>query len=89
MIQVISTTSNTSKPMHMDAEKFVYWLQGFFEITGEVKSLTPEQIKMIKDHLGYVFHNQPAVLPQSPTVPTYPGLGLEPYPGFPGVTITC
>lgn len=54
----------------MDAMNFAYWLQGFFEITGEVKELTPEQIKMIKDHLGYVFQNQ-QTLKLSPQI-TYP-----------------
>lgn len=38
----------------MNAENFAYWLQGFFEMT-EAQQLTPEQVKMIKTHLGYVF----------------------------------
>jgi hypothetical protein len=44
----------------MTERDFVYWLQGFFEMANPT-TLTPEQVKMIKDHLGYVFeHKQPA-----------------------------
>ena len=40
----------------MTAENFAYWLQGFFEITGELKNgLTPEQTRMIEKHLNMVF----------------------------------
>lgn len=35
-------------------EIFAYWLQGFFELT-DATTLTPEQVKMIKDHLSLVF----------------------------------
>lgn len=91
---MLQTISFTSTPM-MTAENFAYWLQGFFEITGDVKSLTPEQIKMIKDHLGYVFQHAPAHLPQ-PTplqqvqVPYRPGLDelLGQWPSSPPV-VTC
>ena len=38
----------------MTPRDFVYWLQGFFEITGK-ESITPEQVKMIKKHLDLVF----------------------------------
>lgn len=40
----------------MKAENFVYWLQGFFEITGEPKEgLTLDQIRIIRNHLNMVF----------------------------------
>lgn len=46
----------------MTAENFCYWLKGYFEINGNqprppeyVDSLNSEQIKMIKQHLDYVF----------------------------------
>jgi hypothetical protein len=95
MLQVLETTENNvalllfnSRPP-MTPENFVYWLQGFFEITGEVKELTPEQIKMIKDHLGYVFARPQTLVPG-----VYPSLGqVQPGPGvmrlgdpFPEVT---
>ena len=38
----------------MTSRDFVYWLQGFFELS-EVKTLTEEQVKIIKTHLNMVF----------------------------------
>lgn len=43
------------KEEYMTPEQFVYWLQGYFEITNETE-LTSIQIKCIKDHLGKVFN---------------------------------
>lgn len=37
----------------MTQEQFVYWLQGFFELSGSVPFTKREQ--MIKDHLQQVF----------------------------------
>ena len=34
----------------MSPENFTYWLKGFFELT-DSKTLTEEQVKIIKDHL--------------------------------------
>lgn len=83
--------------IEMSPENFCYWLQGFFEVTGEVKELSPEQIKMIKEHLGYVF-NKPAnpsitYIPQVQPLPfvTTPPLDGTPWPGV-GVeplTVKC
>ena len=43
----------------MSPENFVYWVQGLFElgdVSGHpVKTLNEAQVKMIKQHLGYVF----------------------------------
>lgn len=42
----------------MNARDFCYWLQGFFEITGELSpenGLTEKQIEIIKTHLKMVF----------------------------------
>lgn len=44
----------------MTPREFCYWLQGFFEIKGQLKGdikepLTPQQVTMIRDHLQYVF----------------------------------
>jgi hypothetical protein len=51
----------------MTPENFVYWLQGFFEITGGTPELTAEQIEMIKTHLSYVFaHKTAAPIPYAP-----------------------
>lgn len=38
----------------MTPENFAYWLQGFFELAG-TDNLTPEQVKIVKDHLALVF----------------------------------
>jgi hypothetical protein len=41
----------------MDALNFAYWLQGFFEISGNTK-LNETQVQVIKDHLKLVFEKQ-------------------------------
>lgn len=38
----------------MNPIQFCYWCQGFFEISGS-DTLTPEQVKIIKNHLALVF----------------------------------
>lgn len=40
----------------MTPENFVYWLQGFFEISNP-KELNEQQIEVIKNHLGLVLTN--------------------------------
>jgi hypothetical protein len=37
----------------MSPENFVYWVNGFFEISGS-KTLTEEQVQVVKDHLELV-----------------------------------
>lgn len=39
----------------MTARDFCFWLQGFFELTGEDKTLTVEQVYLIKAHLSLAF----------------------------------
>ena len=39
----------------MRSVDFVYWLQGFFELSEPDKALTPNQIKIIQNHLKLVF----------------------------------
>ena len=38
----------------MKSENFVYWLQGFFEIS-KTQELDAEQVQIIKNHLNMVF----------------------------------
>lgn len=38
----------------MRTSEFCYWLQGFFELSGDEK-LTDDQVKVIKNHLNLVF----------------------------------
>lgn len=41
----------------MTSRDFVYWLQGFFEISN-TETVTPEQTKIIKNHLNMVFKHE-------------------------------
>lgn len=40
----------------MNAQEFCYWLKGYFELSKNRDSLTPEQVKIINDHLRLVFN---------------------------------
>lgn len=55
----------------MSPENFVYWLQGFFELT-DSKNLSESQIQVIKNHLVLVFDKK------TPDVPV-----LNPFPAIP------
>lgn len=41
----------------MNPNEFVYWLQGYFELTNS-NTLTEEQVTIIKDHLRIVFNRE-------------------------------
>lgn len=41
----------------MTPENFVYWLQGLFEIGGNVDKLDERQVKIVKEHLALVLKN--------------------------------
>lgn len=41
----------------MNERDFVFWLQGFFEMTGS-NELTTDQVKMVKEHLALVLHKE-------------------------------
>jgi hypothetical protein len=83
----------------MTPREFAYWLQGFFEIKGQLKgpikeSLTPEQVTMIRDHLQYVFqHMQAQPAAQQPQfVPSpLPGGAIDwtKIPPFEPITVIC
>ena len=63
-----SKTSFTEKTLRkgrkMTARDFCYWMQGFFEISESAKTktediaITPEQAKIIKNHLAMVFQHE-------------------------------
>lgn len=53
----------------MNAESFVYWLQGALEI-GQLKELNEAQVKIVQDHLNLVLKK---VTPQY-NVPNMPKL---------------
>ncbi len=42
----------------MTPTNFCYWLQGLLELTPDLKTLNEAQVKMIRDHLGYVFEHK-------------------------------
>jgi len=42
----------------MTPEQFVYWLQGFFEVT-DATTVNQQQVKIIKEHLAKVFNREP------------------------------
>lgn len=41
----------------MTADQFCYWLQGFFEVSGQT-TLTEPQVSVIKEHLQLVFKKE-------------------------------
>lgn len=42
----------------MNSIDFCYWLQGYFEINGEVAEITQEQAQIIQNHLHLVFKHE-------------------------------
>ena len=60
----------------MTTEQFVYWLQGYFELSG-AKTLNEEQVKIVKDHIAlvlkketpnwYIAPNGPHINPDKPS----------------------
>jgi len=41
----------------MNSEHFIYWLQGFFELS-ETATLNEEQVKVIKQHIALVLEKK-------------------------------
>jgi hypothetical protein len=41
----------------MTAEQFIYWLQGFLELS-ENKTINEKQVKIIKDNLASIFKKE-------------------------------
>jgi hypothetical protein len=50
----------------MKAENFCFWLQGFFELNGNTATLSPEQVELVKMHLGLVFKHDPTMAHEAP-----------------------
>lgn len=89
----------------MNSEQFVYWLNGFFELSGS-KKLTQKQVQIIKDHLAVVFTkitpdyskdspsinplNVPRIVPNTLSIPPYnPWIAPGLIPGVYPFEITC
>lgn len=71
----------------MTPEQFVYWLQGFMELT-ETKTIDEAQTKMIREHLSTVFNK--VTLPLVVHTPYGPSDRLSPgdLPGY-DIKVTC
>ena len=54
----------------MTPEQFVYWLQGFFELT-DAEKLPAEQTRIIREHLKTVFKKE---TPEFKMPPSYGGI---------------
>lgn len=61
----------------MTSDDFTMWLQGFFEIRNSNEGLTPEQVRIIRDHLALVFNK---------VTPDYPGVPWDWSKTFPNTT---
>ena len=57
----------------MTAETFAYWLKGHFELNNS-DELTPQQVKIIKEHLNLVFNKV------TPNIPLDNDFKQLPYP---------
>lgn len=42
----------------MTSRDFCYWLQGYFELDGNIGEIGPETTKKIKNHLAMVFKHE-------------------------------
>ena len=76
--------------MENNPTAFIYWLQGFFELSGAT-SLNEEQVKVIKEHIALVLHK---VTPSSVGTDTPPQQTRGPYtfPIYPDLIVnvpTC
>jgi len=65
----------------MTPEQFVYWLQGFLEVSG-ASEMNEQQLRIVRDHLelvlskrtpAYVQHTQPVPAPKWETVSGFQG----------------
>lgn len=58
----------------MNAEQFVYWLNGYLELSG-AQELNASQVKSMRDHLALVLHK--VTPPFENPKPTYLGGGVK------------
>lgn len=54
----------------MESNAFIFWLQGFFELSGAT-TLNEEQVRVIKEHIALVLHK---------VTPSYVGIGAPSQP---------
>lgn len=65
----------------MQSRDFVFWLQGFFELT-DTQTLTSNQIALIKAHLDLVFKHDPSIPRKQMEHPVIPITPAASYPDF-------
>ena len=72
--------------MQNDPKAFVYWLQGFLELSGAT-TLNEQQVQVVKEHLALVLaKTTPSTVQPYIPVPVYPS---NPIPSDKGWEITC
>lgn len=66
----------------MTPEQFVYWLQGYFELSGSNAALNEVQTEIVKDHLKLVFKKETLERTHSITIspPSQPVKRGGPFP---------
>jgi hypothetical protein len=72
MVQTVPNNISVNNRQYMTQDQFCFWLQGLFELCPDLKCLTETQVKMIRDHLSYVFNGKDisttSVVPPTTTV---------------------
>lgn len=72
----------------MTERDFVYWLNGFFELS-EATYLTDTQVRQIKDHLSLVFNKVTINSPKTAEERAELTKQFAPISGFKPAQITC
>ena len=93
MVQNIPNNPPTKQ--YMQPDQFCFWLQGLFELCPDLTNLTEAQVKMIRDHLNYVFYGKGTAVTFTSQVPytttspfttvTYPGIDQITTVTYPGI----
>lgn len=52
----------------MTSDQFCYWLQGLLELQPDLKTLDEKQVRIIREHLHYVFQKG-HLTPADPVLP--------------------
>lgn len=53
----------------MQSRDFCFWLQGFFELSGDTEAITAEQVALIRQHLELVMVHEIAPLAKETPTP--------------------
>lgn len=72
----------------MNTIDFCFWLQGYFEISGETE-LSKEQVKVIRNHLDLVFKHEIDPLRENQTTTNASVLNNAHTPGNNDIHVRC